>query len=110
MKFNYKDKPFEERKNEFLKIKNKHPLHTPIIVNTQIKTKKNKFIVPSDSSLSNFKAMFRVYVNLKPEEAIFILINNTMVPGTNLISSIYQKHKDRDGFLYLDIFKENTFG
>ena len=47
---------------------------------------------------------------MKPEQAIFITINNCLPESNTQICNIYNKHKDEDGFLYVVYSSENTFG
>ena len=49
-------------------------------------------------------------MGLSPEEAIFIFSGSSMLSSNTLISAIYEKHKDADGFLYVKYSGENTFG
>ena len=38
------------------------------------------------------------------------LEGNTLAPTAELVSSLYETHKDEDGFLYMEYSGENTFG
>jgi hypothetical protein len=38
---------------------------------------------------------------LSPEKAIFIFVDEVLPPTAALMSSIYEEHKDEDGFLYI---------
>ena len=42
-----------------------------------------------------------VRVKLSPEKAIFIFVDEVLPPTAALMSSIYEEHKDEDGFLYI---------
>ena len=44
------------------------------------------------------------------EAALFIFIKNLVPPATTTIGTLYKEHKDKDGFMYLVISLENTFG
>lgn len=54
--------------------------------------------------------VIRKRIKLSPEKAIFIFVNNVLPPTAALMSSIYDEHKDDDGFLYIAYSGENTFG
>ena len=41
---------------------------------------------------------------------VSIFINNIIPPQHELVSTIYDEHKDNDGFLYITYSGENTFG
>lgn len=92
-------------------ILKKYPDKIPIIAEGRgISLNKCKFIVNKSSEFSYFMIILKKFVNLKPDQAVFIFINNSIPPGNESIGSIYQKHKDKDGFLYCTITTESTFG
>ena len=47
---------------------------------------------------------------LRPEKAIFIFVSSVLPPSAALMSSIYEEHRDEDGFLYIQYSGEHTFG
>lgn len=103
---------FERRLEISNKFLSSYPNKIPIIVNIQndIKISKNKFIFDKNQPLSSFIINLRKFLILKQDEAIFIFINNILPSQTDLISSLYNKYKDEDGFIYLTVTKESTFG
>ena len=106
---------YENRCEESARIKNKYPHRVPIIVE---KAKncilsdpdKKKYLVPNDMNISQFIYIIRKRIKMKPEQAIFITINNCLPESNTQICQIYNKHKDEDGFLYVVYSSENTFG
>lgn len=54
--------------------------------------------------------VIRKRIKLPSEKAIFIFINDILPPTAALMSTIYEEHKDEDGFLYVLYSGENTFG
>ena len=54
--------------------------------------------------------VIRKRIKLSPEKAIFIFVNNTLPPTAALMSTVYEQHKDEDGFMYMMYSGENTFG
>lgn len=52
----------------------------------------------------------RKRIRLPSEKAIFIFVNDILPPTAALMSTIYEEHKDEDGFLYVLYSGENTFG
>ena len=60
--------------------------------------------------MGQFVYVIRKRIKLSPEKAIFIFVNNVLPPTAALMSSIYEEHKDEDGFLYIVYSGENTFG
>lgn len=111
---------FTDSENEIIKkevalIKEKYPHYIPIIVRTKddkIILKKRKFLVGGDITLGQFMSILRKKLdNLKPSEAIFLFVNNTIQPSSTFLTSIYSLHKDKDtDMLFMTVCKENTFG
>ena len=110
-----KQHSFDKRKEESSRIMEKYPDKLPIIVekakNTDIPNiDKNKYLVPDDLTCGQFVYVIRKRLNLKPEQAIFIFINQILPPTAALIRQVYQEHKHDDGFLYVTYSSENAFG
>ena len=106
---------FEKRKNESYKIMKKYPHRVPIICEpgpscTLPIIDKKKYLVPTDLTMGQFLHVIRKRIHLSPELALFVFIDNTMPSCSFLISTIYENHKDADGFLYITYSGENTFG
>ncbi|KAJ3056273.1 ubiquitin-like protein atg8 [Rhizophlyctis rosea] len=109
------DHPFEKRKQEAEKIRQKYPDRIPCIVEKAEKSDiatidKKKYLVPCDLTVGQFVYVIRKRIKLSPEKAMFIFINNVLPPSASLLSQVYQEHKDEDGFLYIIYSSENTFG
>lgn len=110
-----KEYSLEKRIELSSKIRNKHSHHVPIIVetthNSSIKLDRYKFLVPGESSVGNFLNELRSHCKLRPDEAIFIFCkNNILVPTTAIMNDLHDKYKEEDGFLYIIVTLENTFG
>ena len=97
------------------KIRNKYPDRIPIIV-SRIKNSeiplidKNKYLAPKDMMMNQFIYVIRKRIKLKPEQAIFIIVNNELCESNKTLEQIYLKCKNIDGFLYMEYSGENTFG
>ena len=90
----------------------KYPDRIPMIVDTkkEIVLNKNKFIVPKDLIVSQFVYMLKKRIQLNASDTIYLLCNNKLLVSTNTVSQIYSENKETDGFLYIVIAMENTFG
>jgi GABA(A) receptor-associated protein len=66
--------------------------------------------VPADLTVGQFVYVIRKRIKLSAEKAIFIFVKDQLPPAAALMSSIYEEHKDEDGFLYITYSGENTFG
>lgn len=116
MRSQFKDEhPFEKRKAEATRITQRFSDRLPVICekaeNSDIQEiDKRKYLVPGDLSVGQFVYVIRKRIKLPSEKAIFIFINDILPPTAALMSTIYEEHKDEDGFLYVLYSGENTFG
>jgi GABA(A) receptor-associated protein len=69
-----------------------------------------RYLVPADLTVGQFVYVIRKRIKLSSEKAIFIFVKNVLPPTAAMMSSIYEEHKDEDGFLYFTYSGENTFG
>lgn len=116
---NFKSKnAFDKRLNESQRILMKFPERIPIICEKDhVKNNdllpelvKQKFLVPREIKVCEFMFVLRSKLKIGPEYAIFITINGVIPSSTDIMSHIYEEHKDTDGFLYVTYCAENTFG
>lgn len=67
-------------------------------------------MVPKNLTIGQFVYVIKKKLELKPEEAIFLFINNKLPTVTERIDTVYNHNKDKDGYLYITYLNENTFG
>jgi GABA(A) receptor-associated protein len=106
---------FEQRIGESTKMFQKKPNSICTIVeksqNSNItRMDKKKFLIPKDLTIGQFIYIVRKRIQLQPEQAIFIFVNNILPASSCTISQIYDKYQNEDGFLYMKYSSENTFG
>jgi GABA(A) receptor-associated protein len=127
MRSKFKDEhPFEKRKAEAERIRQKYNDRIPVRLEPQLATSypylpsnstqvicekveksdiatidKKKYLVPADLTVGQFVYVIRKRIKLSPEKAIFIFVDEVLPPTAALMSSIYEEHKDEDGFLYI---------
>lgn len=112
----FKDEhPFEKRRAEAERIRKKYDDRVPVICEKVEKSDipvidKKKYLVPADLTVGQFVYVIRKRIKLSSERAIFIFVDDVLPPTAALMSSIYEEHKDEDGFLYVTYSGENTFG
>ena len=108
--------PYEQRLQESKKIIEKYSDRVPCIVenakNCSLpKQDKKKFLVPRDLTMGQFLYIIRRKFKLSPSKAVFIFIDGSiLVPSSTTLTTVYASNKNDDGFLYLVISDENTFG
>ena len=105
---------FNERSKESARVRLSHPERIPVIVergNTSVKMiDKRKYLVPKDLTIGQFIYVIRKRLDLSPDQAIFVFINNTLPTTSELMINEYNNKKDDDGFLYITYSGESTFG
>lgn len=116
---NYKTtKTFEDRENESKEIITKYPNRIPLIIE-KLSNKndgiipnidKNKYLVPDDLTVGQLMYVIRKRLKLTPEKAIFIFCNGSILNSNSTMRSVYDNHKDKDGFVYIIYSGESTFG
>lgn len=96
---------------DILKLhKKKVPIIIQLYENSNIELDKLKYIVPIDISLQQFHCILSKYIKKNEKQSVIMFINNTLPVSSESIGNLYNKYKDNDGFLYITIRKENTFG
>ena len=120
MTYDFKKKfDFNARCQESTRIVGKYPDRVPVIVQKVEGTQgdavanidKHKFLVPNDLSAGQFIYVIRRRIKLDAVQALYLFCGEGTLPATNtMMSQLYQRHKDEDGFLYVSYAGENTFG
>jgi len=111
-----KNNSLEKRCKESENILKKYPNRIPVIVERSKKCKeindidKNKFLVPNDLTMNQFIYVVRKRLKLSSEKALFVFINDKLMPNSRTLYEIYQEEKEEDDFLYMNYASENTFG
>ncbi len=97
-----------------MQIKNlleKYPDFVPVMIESDLEISKKKYLIRKSNTLGQVIMHVRKNITgIREEEALFFLINNTMIPISSNISVIYDEHKKDDFILYINVCKENTFG
>lgn len=112
---NYKKSyTFEHRLKKSTDIMLKYPKLIPVIIekyNDNIDDNiKNKYIISKDAKFGILANLIRESLVLDRSKALFFYTNNKLININDLISVLYDKYKDADGFLYIEYALENTFG
>jgi GABA(A) receptor-associated protein len=100
--------------DEIERLRKKYPERIPIFLikgeNVTFDIPKTKYLVPSTLTFGEFIYNIRRLCKLKPEKAMFFYIDHSLMNSAELISTIYERHKHKDGTLHLTYSEENTFG
>ena len=107
------------RREECSRIRAKYPDRIPVIAERSPSCKdsaipvlkRSRFLVPSDLTIGQFIYVIRKRMELAAEKGLFIMIGSTMPATSMLMSQAYLEQADpEDGFLYISVTGENTFG
>jgi GABA(A) receptor-associated protein len=104
----------DKTKQKVAEMLKKHPGYVPcLIINKtpkQIQLQKHKYLVPKDLIISVFLMVIRKSSKIPPEKAVFLLINNKIPVPTETMGMLYDEHKSKNDYLYINLTGENTFG
>jgi len=112
------NKTFDERVLYSQKLLNKYPDRIPVIIEKNKNDKsgllidptKTKYLIPKHLHISELIFLIRKNIKIDSSKAIFIFVDNILVPNNSDLDLIYLNHKNPDGFLYVSYSCENTFG
>ncbi|KAM6968298.1 gamma-aminobutyric acid receptor-associated protein-like 1 [Aplochiton taeniatus] len=121
--------PLEVRRAEGERVRAKHPDKIPIIVERAARSRapdldKKKYLVPSDLTVGQLCFLIRQRVSMRPEEALFFFVNNSLPPSSSPLSAVYEvnkphkliplvdntEHHEEDLFLYMTYSNESVYG
>lgn len=114
-KLNFKEEHnFEKRLDESTRIIEKYPERVPIICERLTrkapKIDRKKYLCPKDLTMGNFMYVIRKRLHLTEEKALYLFVNNSIIPVSKDLGTIYEEKKEKDGFLYIRYDSESTFG
>jgi GABA(A) receptor-associated protein len=108
--------PIDERYAESERVMHTYADRIPVICergrNARLASlKRKKFLIPRDLKMGQFMYVIRKHLRLTPDIAIYLYVAGRKIYGSStVISEIYEKDKDPDGFLYIMYNSENVFG
>ena len=111
----FTDLSSQDEKKAFSLIEKQREIIKPIVekfkgCRENLILNKKKYLVPNDLTLGQFTYVIRKRLSIKPEQAIFLYMGTKLGTTGSLMSTIYDKCVDEDGFLYITYTTENTFG
>lgn len=111
MPYPYQECTLEERRNLVRKIRDKYPTCLPVLIDIPGRhVSRRKYLVPETVTISRLIYSIRQENKLNEYEGIFLFANNSLLTPSHTILEVYSRHASRDGFLYIVISFENTFG
>jgi GABA(A) receptor-associated protein len=105
----FKTNTIQERLYFSNKLLSKYPNCVPVI----LKNKTNehfRYLIPKKLNMSDILVIIRKKIDMGPNQAVFIFVNNSLIPMNSTLEEVYTQHKSEDNFLYMIYTTENTFG
>lgn len=111
--------PFEKRKHLALSIKNMHPERIPVVLKNPTQSReallcKEKFLVPDYLTVGEFhikiKDQMESGISSKSKSFFLLTESQNSLVVSELMSAVYARYQNEDGFLYLYFCEENIFG
>jgi len=118
---------FTARREATKNIINKYPDKCPIYLSFDNKlnlkprpgTNFNKYIINNSITVGQYLSILKRRIEMSDKLSVTLFINvykddklvNTILPQLAMtLGEVYEQHKDQDGFLYMHLIGENTFG
>ena len=107
--FKKKHPKLQDRRNIYDKLIKDHPDRLPIVVFNHINNNTDimKLLVKNNCNVYNLHRIVSTKLELEDMNTIVFNIGNTIPKGTDNINDL---EKDEDGFIYINVRKENVFG
>ena len=94
-----------------LLLRSKHPQCYPVILIGDATLMKKKLLINKDMTVSQLMSYIRTHNKLNKREAYFLFTkNNILLIQSSTLTDIYLSNASENGFLYITVKKENTFG
>ena len=111
MSYYKKQKTLEERKKESKKLLKKYPDRIPIFLEFDQKHLDPhyfKYLIPDYLRVAQLNYILKKRIG--ESESIYFSVNGELLNSTEVLYSLYRRHKEEDGFLYIKYHKESVFG
>ena len=98
---------FNTRYNECLHIMQTYPKRIPIILEHQANRKKKykdikvKYVVSNQLTIRQFLYIIKTKLDIEEDDELKCIIDNILVKAEDNVQDVYQKNKDKDGYVYI---------
>jgi GABA(A) receptor-associated protein len=113
----FQEQPVYKRIEMSRRLEEKYPDRCCVIIDRGARggevpaIEKHKYLVPKDLTFAQFSLVIRKQLQLPAPTAVFFFVNDKSLPQSSaLMSTIHERCKSEDGFLYMTYNGENTFG
>ncbi len=110
--------PLEVRQKQSVSILKKYPGRIPVIcaAGDTFKLNKSKFLINDDLHVGHLHTCIRKHLALDYTQGLFLFFYDkanrqpTLIAQTTSMKEVYQACRDDDGFLYVLLLSQGTFG
>lgn len=109
--------PYSHLTHEERMLLSRHIIKTysgviPVLIKTETKErlKKKKYLLDETETLSRLLNAIRKEDNISGEESLLAYCGNYYLSPAQTFHELYSRYANHDGFLYLTIILEDTFG
>lgn len=102
-----------QRRRESQRLRSDHPDRVPVIIecSSDVPLQKKKYLVPHTASVAFFLMTVRKNIELGSQHGLYLHTEKGESPWmAQPMSSLYRYSHNDDGFLYLTLMREATFG
>ena len=86
-------------------------VYAPVSYSQRVKLRTNKYVVKRDMQMGKFLYFLRDSSNVSMASGLLIFTDQGELPTLTLtVGEVYERYKDTDGFLYLQVVTESMFG
>ena len=110
----------KKRKEIIQKVRNLHPTKLPIIVEyeptfpNELRNERYKYLVNNDFRVFEFVNIIRDQIELSSKQGLLVYVNddtkNVLIQQGKMLSTVYDRYSNLDGFLYLSLDLEHIYG
>lgn len=69
-----------------------------------------KVLVDTEFNITQMLFFLRRKIKINPSDSCYLFTNGLLLPQTLLMRDLYNKYKEKDGFLYFDLLFLESFG
>ena len=69
-----------------------------------------KYLIPKEFKVCSFISNIRRSMTLNKDVAIYLFVQNKLIKSDQVIGDVYNKHKDEDNFLYMEVGDLPSYG
>jgi len=69
-----------------------------------------RILVDADFSVGQLHIVLRRKIGLDSVDAMYLFVNNVLLPCSSVMRDVYAKHKSKCGFIFIDLRFLETYG